>query len=336
MTNLAESTGDGVYLRTFLAPLQPWLSRSDVTEILINRPGEIWVETNGRAGMDQIALPELTTNTLQRLASQVARTNSQGVNRSQPLLSGLLPGGARIQIICPPATRQHIAVAIRKHVQVDIDLQDYAMAGAFADVRVLSDTAGDDGTALLREKLGDSDILGFLESAIALRKNILIAGGTSSGKTTFLNALLKRIPPSERLIVIEDTPEVSLHRPNAIGLVAVRGETGESNVSSEELLQASLRMRPDRLLLGEMRGAEALSFLRAINTGHPGSISTIHADSPKGAMEQIALLALQAKTNLNRQDIVEYARSVLDIIIQLKRAADGRRVLAEIALVERI
>lgn len=334
MTNVADINAQGVYLRSFLAPLAPWLERADVTEILINRPGEIWVESNGRRAMEQIAVAGLTEVALARLAAQVARANNQGVNRAQPLLSGLLPGGARIQIIAPPATRQHLAIAIRKHVQVDIDLEDYAAAGAFANVRTQGDGAAARRDAELRQLLGAGHILEFLEQCVAMRRNILIAGGTSSGKTTFLNALLKRIPADDRIIVIEDTPEVALGRPNALGLVAVRGETGEAMVTTEDLLQASLRMRPDRLLLGEMRGKEAFSFLRAINTGHPGSISTIHADSPRGAIEQMALLALQARVNLGREEIVAYARSVIDVVIQVERGASGQRGIAEIALVK--
>jgi type IV secretion system protein VirB11 len=333
MTNLAEVANDGVYLRAFLAPLEPWLARADVTEILINRPGEIWVESNGRAAMEMIAVPELTTLALSRLAAQVARANNQGVNRAQPLLSGRLPDGARIQIIAPPATRQHMAIAIRKHVQVDVSLTDYVASGAFSNVRTRDDGSAARADAELRAILDAGDILGFLQQCVARRKNILIAGGTSSGKTTFLNALLKQIPEQQRIIVIEDTPEVLLDRPNAVGLVAVRGESGEAMVTTEDLLQASLRLRPDRLLLGEMRGAEAFSFLRAINTGHPGSISTIHADTPRGAIEQVALLALQARVNLRREEIIAYAGTVIDVVVQLKRNVAGARVVSEIAMV---
>ena len=280
--------------------------------------------------MERIDAPELSELALTRLATQVARANHQGLSRAHPLLSGLLPGGERIQIIAPPATRRHLAIAIRKHVQVDLDLADYASAGAFAHVRTASDTSVADADTALRRQLDSGDILGFFRSAVRLRKNILIAGGTSSGKTTFLNALLKDIGPHERVITIEDTPEVSLDRPNGLGLVAVRGDTGEAEVTTETLLQAALRMRPDRLLLGEMRGAEAFSFLRAVNTGHPGSISTIHADSARGAVEQVAMLALQARVNLGRVEIIDYARNVLDIVVQLQRDASGQRVVAEI------
>ncbi len=331
MSRLAEApANDGVYLQSYLQPLAPWLGRSDVTEILVNRPGELWIETNGAPHMERVEVPELTATALGRLATQVARANHQGVSRAHPLLSGILPGGERVQIVAPPATRRHLAIAIRKHVPVDLDLADYAAAGAFADVRQAAVTGLSDADAELLRRRDAGDILGFFRGAVAARKTILIAGGTSSGKTTFLNALLKDIGPHERVITIEDTPEVSLDRPNALGLVAVRGDTGEASVTPEELLQAALRMRPDRLLLGEMRGSEAFSFLRAVNTGHPGSISTIHANSCAGAIEQVALLALQARVNLGRAEIVAYARAVIDIVVHVRRDAQGRRVVAEI------
>ena len=329
--SVAELAGDGVYLRSFLKPLDAWLTRPDVTEILINRPHEIWLETNGSARMERIAVPDLGPTALSRLAAQVARANHQGVSRAHPLLSGLLPGGERIQIIAPPATRDHLAIAIRKHVPVDLDLADYAAAGAFANARRADE---DDADQPLRELLAAGDLLAFFRAAVAARKTILISGGTSSGKTTFLNAMLKQIALHERVITIEDTPEVSLDRPNALGLVAVRGTTGEANVTPEDLLQAALRMRPDRLLLGEMRGSEAFSFLRAVNTGHPGSISTIHANSCAGAIEQVALLALQARVNLGRSEIIAYARSVIDIVVQLRRSPSGQRIVDQVELVD--
>ena len=329
--SVAELAGDGVYLRSFLKPLDAWLTRPDVTEILINRPHEIWLETNGSARMERITVPDLGATALSRLAAQVARANHQGVSRAHPLLSGLLPGGERIQIIAPPATRDHLAIAIRKHVPVDLDLADYAAAGAFANARRADE---DDADQPLRELLAAGDLLTFFRAAVAARKTILISGGTSSGKTTFLNAMLKQIALHERVITIEDTPEVSLDRPNALGLVAVRGTTGEANVTPEDLLQAALRMRPDRLLLGEMRGSEAFSFLRAVNTGHPGSISTIHANSCAGAIEQVALLALQARVNLGRSEIIAYARSVIDIVVQLRRSPWGQRIVDQVELVD--
>jgi type IV secretion system protein VirB11 len=314
-----------VYLRSYLAPLAAWLDRSDVTDVLINQPGEVWFETRGGA-LERVEAPFVTASMLQRLAQQVAASSHQGVNREHPLLSATLPGGARIQIAAPPATRAHFAVAIRKHDVGDLTLADYEAAGAFANVRRMPVGAERERDAHLEALLDRGDLSTFFRDAVRGGKNILVSGGTGSGKTTFLNALLKEVPREDRIIVIEDTPEIHVSQPNALGLIAVRGELGEARVGMEELLQAALRMRPDRLLVGEIRGPEAISFLRAINTGHPGSMTTIHADSPQGAFDQIALMAMQARLNLSRNDVLDYARSVIDIVVQLTRVGGKRRI----------
>ena len=181
----------------------------------------------------------------------------------------------------------------------------------------------------LDDLLAAGNLMGFLTLAVKRRKTIVLSGGTSSGKTTLLNALVKEIDLAERLVVIEDTPEIRLDHPNAIGLIAVRGETGEARVGTEDLLQASLRMRPDRILLGELRGAEAFAFLRAVNTGHPGSITTVHADSPQGAIDQITMLALLSGVDMDWAAIQSYARRVIDVVVQLKRT-DGRRAISDV------
>ena len=179
----------------------------------------------------------------------------------------------------------------------------------------------------LAATLKAGDIAGMLAAAVRARKNILVSGGTSTGKTTFLNALLREVPAEERLILIEDTPELYIRQPNAVGLLAARGKLGEAQVNANDLLAASLRMRPDRIILGELRGEEAFAFLRAINTGHPGSMTTVHADSPERAIEQIVLLTLQAGTQLGRDDVRHYIKSTVDIFVQLdprRRPAAGR------------
>ena len=318
----------GVYLQTYLALFAPLLGRDDVTDIFVNRPGEAWAETLG-GGIERHDLPELDETTLWRLARQIASLAHQGVSREHPLLSASLPDGARVQIVAPPATRDGMALAIRKHVVANLTLEDYLAAGAFANVR--KDDAGTDALDdALQRLLDGGDVAGFLRMAVKGRKNIVVSGGTSTGKTTFLNALIKEMPQSERLIVIEDTPEVQIDHPNAVGLVAVRGELGEARVAAEDLLQASLRMRPDRIIMGELRGAEAYSFLRAVNTGHPGSVTTVHADSPRGAVDQLALMVMQAGSNLSRAEIVDYIRGVVPIFVQLSRQ-EGRRSVSQIA-----
>lgn len=321
--SVAPVQAGGVYLRAYLAPFAPFLERTDVTDIYVNRPGEIWVETLGGES-ERIDLPEIDESQLWRLARQIAALTYQGISREHPLLAATLPDGARVQICAPPATRGPLALAIRKHVVADLTLDDYAASGSFEGVN-----RADDGDDRLRALLEGGDTTGFLRAAVRARKTIVVAGGTSTGKTTFLNALLKEAQRDERLILIEDTPEVQLDHPNAIGLVAVRGELGEARVSAEDLLQASLRMRPDRIIMGELRGREALSFLRAVGSGHPGSITTVHADSAKGAVEQMALMAMQAGTPLGRNEITDTIRETVDIFVQLERR-NGRRTVSAI------
>src|SRR5436305_776769 len=171
----------------------------------------------------------------------------------------------------------------------------------------------------------------MLAAAVRARKNILVSGGTSTGKTTFLNALIREIPVGERLILIEDTPELHQHHENLVGLLAVRGALGEARVTATDLLAASLRMRPDRIILGELRGEEAYTFLRAINTGHPGSMTSVHADSAERAIEQIVLLVLQAGTQLTRDDVHHYVSRTIDVFVQLSRFG-GRRHVEEVVL----
>jgi type IV secretion system protein VirB11 len=312
-----------VYLDAYLAPLRPWLDRETVTEILVNRPGEIWVEDADVGGMTCIALPAMDNQLLQRLAEQVARISHQGINREHPLLSATLPAiggqsGARIQLVGPPATRANWAMAIRRHRLLELPLDAYDR-GPITPER----------EAPTPDPLAEP--IAFLRDAIRRRRTILISGGTSTGKTTFLNAMLSEIPGHERVVLVEDTAELRLPGANGVGLIAVKGELGEAKVTANELLQAALRLRPDRIVLGELRGSESVSFLRAINTGHPGSFSTIHANSLRGALEQLALMVMQTGIGLTRSDTIAYAASVIDVIVQLGRDANGKRGITQIA-----
>jgi len=321
MTNLAES---GVsYLHIYLEPFADFLSKPDVTDIYLNRPGEVWVETLGGA-TERFAVPELSESLLWRLARQIASITHQGVSREHPLLAATLPTGERVQVIAPPATRGPLALAIRKHRSADLSLDDFDAAGAF------SSTVGDIEADLIDLELNKYydalDWSSFLKTAVRNRKTVVVSGGTSTGKTTLLNALLREIEPEERLIAIEDTPELVLRHENAVGLLAVRGALGEAQVTADDLLIASLRMRPDRIILGEVRGVEAFTFLRAVNIGHPGSLTTIHADTPDKAVDQLALLILQTGTGLRREDITGLVEAAVDIFVQLERRNGQRRV----------
>ena len=314
------------YLDVYLAPLARLLARADVTDVLINRPGEAWIETLGGA-IERIDCPDLDAVRLWHLARQVAALSHQGISRAHPLLAATLPDGARVQIVAPPATRGDMAIAFRKHLSPERNLRDYVADGAFADAAVSSGILPPPPSP---RPVGDTqdDLAKFLSGLVRGRRNVLISGGTSSGKTTFLNALMREIPQHERIVLIEDTAEIALGHANAVGLLAIKGELGEARVSADDLLQAALRMRPDRIVVGELRGAEAYTFLRAINTGHPGSLSTIHADSPEGAIEQLALIILQTGTQLRREDIVAYVTATVDVIVQLERRDGVRRIAA--------
>lgn len=311
---------ESVYLQTYLQPLTSWLQDARVTEILVNRPGEVWIERSGVPGMERFDAPEITDMLIERLAAQIARVTHQGINRENPLLGASLASGERIQIVGPPVTRKHWALALRRHVAVDATLDDF-ISGPLPP----PGSPKHWGRGVIA-----TNPAAFLRRAVENRKTILISGGTSSGKTTFLNALLKLAPPEDRIVTVEDTPEVSLSQPNSVGLVAVKGQMSEARVTIEEVLEASLRMRPDRIIVGEVRGPEAATFLRAVNTGHPGSITTIHANSPDGALEQLALMVLQSGMALSRQDTRAYCESVIDVIVQLSRA-DGKRHIEKIS-----
>ena len=314
----ATGVSGSVYLDAYLAPFRQWLDRDTVTEILVNRPGEIWIEDAAHPGMQCIPAPEVDDKLVQRLAEQVARVSHQGINREHPLLGATLPDGARVQFCGPPATRKHWAMAIRRHRRLDLPLDAYDAGPLNAHVEA------DLPNPVLEP-------IAFLRAAIRARKTVLISGGTSTGKTTFLNAMLGEIPREERVVLVEDTPELKLPGANGVGLVAVKGELGEAKVSANELLQSALRLRPDRIVLGELRGAESVSFLRAINTGHPGSFSTIHANSLRGALEQLSLMVMQTGIGLTRSDTIAYASSVIDVIVQLDRS-EGKRGISAISL----
>jgi type IV secretion system protein VirB11 len=314
----------GIYLDSLLAPLAPWLDRPDVTDVYINRPEELWVETLG-GEIEMHACPALTEPVLMRLARQIAARSAQGISRAHPLLGATLPDGSRVQVVAPPAARKTIVLAIRKHVAAGRTLADYAGDGSFEGLRSGEVALPTENT--LRQ-LDPASAAGFLADAVRERRNVLIAGGTSTGKTTFLNALLKEIPPEERLILIEDTLELELVHRNSVGLLAARSGLSETDVTAEDLLIAALRMRPDRIILGELRGREAFTFLRSVNTGHPGSMTTIHADSPQRAVEQLALLVLQSGAQLRWEDVLQYVRASIDVYVQLEREGGRRKVSA--------
>lgn len=229
----------GVYLRACLAPFAGGLSRPDVTDIYVNRPGELWMVTLGGA-VERHEDATLDEVVLARLARQVAALSHQGISREHPMLAATLPDGSRIQVVAPPATRGPLALAIRRQVAKSMTLQDYVDRDHFQDTRTGAAPQRDDEQ--LERLLGRRRFAEGLSLAVHVRRNIVVCGGTATGKTTFLNALLREVPREERLILIEDTPELVIEHENSIGLVSVRSELGEARVTANDLVSASLRI----------------------------------------------------------------------------------------------
>jgi len=321
--------GQWAYLNRYLELFRVYLSDPTVSEICVNRPGEVWIEKSGEPVMQRHEQPEVTDEVLHRLARQVAAMTGQAINDEHPLLSAALPTGERVQIILPPLSRCGVALSIRKQVMREMGFDDYEKFGAFKAIELTSDRQEAETDLHLRTLAGQKKFREFITTAARARKNILISGGTSTGKTTFLNAILKELDPHERILTIEDTPEVLPPHPNHLSLIASKGGQGLAQVTIQDLLEAALRLRPDRILLGELRGKEAYTFLRAVNTGHPGSLSTVHADTPHGALEQVALMVMQANLGLGHDQVMAYIRSIVDIVVQLKRDG-GKRFISEV------
>ncbi len=319
------------FLEKALERLRPFLADDRVSEISVNRPGELFVERLGVSSMERVEDAQFTAEWIRTLSERVAGSTNQVVNDEHPILSASLPSGERFQCVLPPAAPAGGAISIRKQVIHDVGLDVYQQRGAFEQTRVgrqLSLSAAEEQLAAMMQ--GDVDAMEFLRTAVRLRVSIVVSGGTSTGKTTFLNALLKEIPEEERIVTIEDTRELKPVTPNTVALLASKGDQGRAKVTQQQLLEASLRMRPDRLMLGELRGAEAFSFLQAINTGHPGSLTTVHANSGRSAYERLALMIMQSGVDLKKQEIIDYLKEVIPIVVQLARTPDGRRVVSEI------
>jgi type IV secretion system protein VirB11 len=315
-------------LETFLSPFQEIFQEDGVNEVMVNKPCEAWVENRGDFYFKK--LPEVDYNHLLGLGRLIAQSTDQKISEENPLLSATLPNGYRIQVIFPPACEAGcVSMAIRKPSSLNLSLEDYDKMGAFSQTLITEIENPND--KILKEYLENNNIKDFLLHAIKTKKNIIISGGTSTGKTTFTNAALAAIPPEERLITVEDAREIKLpfHK-NTVHLLASKGGQGRSKVTIQDLIESCLRLRPDRIIVGELRGSEAFSFLRAINTGHPGSISTLHADTPQMALEQLKLMVMQASLGLPPEEIKKYILAVIDVVVHLKRGSGGKRYVSEV------
>lgn len=314
-------------VRQLLQPLQAWLDQPDITELAINQPQQVWLRQVNQ--WQQVDAPELSLSYLQALITALQVYN--GLNLSATAVI-ILPGGERGQIVQPPACLQGtLALSIRKHCPTVKSLAEYATDGALQGVQDVSYQQPDLETIAALVQQGDhrvgpieqellslkaqGDIQTFLQQAVRHRRNIIIAGKTGSGKTTWARALIAEVPLDERLITIEDVHELILdHHPNRIHLLY--GE-GQGRISAEDCLSCCLRLAPERILLAELRGGEAWSYLSALNTGHPGSVTTVHANSARASFERISTLI--HKSSLSRQVPLEalqqVLRTTLDVVL---------------------
>lgn len=322
---MVEGT-DAAVVRELLAPFSPFLRDESLYEVIVNRPGQVLTE--GAAGWRTHDAPELTFEKLMRLARAVASFSHQSIDETRPILSATLPGDERIQIVIPPATtKSTVSLTIRKPSSVTLSLDALEKGGLFAEV-----TPTSTGIAAADRRLIDLHRNGayadFLREAVLARKNIIVSGATGSGKTTLSKALIRHIPYHERIVSIEDTPELIIPQPNHVRLFYSKGGQGLAKIGAKELLESCLRMRPDRILLQELRDGTAFYYIRNVNSGHPGSITTVHADSAQLAFEQLTLLVKESEAgqDLNRDDIRDLLKFAIDIIIQCKRVGGHFRV----------
>jgi type IV secretion system protein VirB11 len=318
---------DASVLHHYLKPLAPLLAEGSVTDLVINRPQEIGVERAGR--WTWLQAPELTPEWLSTLATAAAAHTRQDVSAQHPICSTTLPGGQRCQIVNPPAAETCV-MTIRRPSPGALSLEALAAQGLFCGVRI-AETALQEHEQALLELRDAAAWPAFFDLAVKSRCNILVSGATGSGKTTLAKALVARIPADERLITIEDTRELSAPHRNLVSLLYAKDAQGLSQVDPRTLLECALRMRPDRILLGELRDGVAYDYLRAISSGHPGSVTTLHADSPALAFEQLFLLTRQSSAgrDLPRDQVRRLLLLLIDVVVQMRRA-EGRFRVTEV------
>lgn len=291
-------------------PLEEWLQDPNCKEILINRFDQIYVDLGD--GLKNSSKSFLSKNSYETWASRTALSRGRRLDQQHPICEATLENGARFHATLPPISMSGTSVSIRKFGSAPISEVD----------------------ALNSEWL-NAEQLSLLKDAIRTKKNIVISGGTSSGKTSLLNFLCQFISPSERVITIEDTVELHLPIENVVQLQARDANSdGIGQVTIRQLIASALRMRPDRIIVGECRGAEVLDMLQALNTGHPGSLTTLHANSPKEALQRLELLTLLGSSNLSRTTVSEWLKQTIDIIVQVQRNESGSRSVCSIMKVK--
>ena len=311
-----------------LSPLASFFQDPAVSEILINKPHEVIIERHGMMKIHH--LPLLDAMHIRRLFTFIANENGQSLSETSPLLSGSLYDGSRVQLVIPPAAK-HYTLAIRRASIQQRTLATYKASDFYDNAKAFhlnsetSDEQTADEVSLLalyhQKKWAD-----FIELAVHLKKNIVISGQTSSGKTTYLNACAAHIPHHERIITLEDTYEIDIPHKNLVSLRAPKqSESKVTALCMQDLVQCALRLRPDRLIMGEIRGREVLDFISASATGHEGTITSIHAQNPRLAfLRMTQLYKLNNVPSMRDEDIRRELDAVIDVIIQVGKTANGR------------
>ena len=305
----AELTDDMVGL----GPLEPLLDDDEVTDVLVNGPFDVFVERRGK--LERTTARFRDAQHLVSVAQRIAAAVGRRIDTASPMVDARLADGSRVNIVLPPLVLNGGSISIRKFPKRSVTME-----------------------AMVRQGNLSPEMARVLQIAARCRLNILIAGGTGSGKTTLLNAVSQYIDPTERIITIEDAVELRLLQPHVVQMeTRPPNIEGAGHIPQRELLRNALRMRPDRIIVGEVRGAEAFDMLQAMNTGHDGSMSTVHANTPRDALYRIENMVMMANLNLPLKAIRMNVVSALNLVVQIERMRDGiRRVqhIAEIAGME--
>ena len=334
---LEDVWAEDLCVAQFLLPLRRFLDEEGVTEVCINEPGRVHVET--AQGWAMLEAPEMTLDRCLALSTAVATFGEQAISEASPLLSTTLPTGERIQIVIPPVSaRSRVSVTIRKPSGRCYTLQELDARGMFSRLPPQDDFSMKDSRLLA----GDKQLLAlrkqgrleeFFRQAVRDKRTIVVAGDTGSGKTTFLKSLLNEVPREERLLTIEDAAEITLpDHPNKVHLYYSQGRQGVADVTPTELLRACLRMKPDRIFLGELRGPEAWDFLNVCACGHPGGMSSVHAGSCALAFERLSFLVGQspAAGTLRYEQIKRLLLLVVDVVVHIEHARGEGRFVREL------
>jgi pilus assembly protein CpaF len=293
-------------------PLERLLADESISEVMVNGPHDIWVERQGR--LYETTLRFNDDSHLRRIINKMVAQVGRRIDESSPMVDARLPDGSRVNAVIAPLSLSGPILTIRKFAQKRFGLDELVQIGT-----------------LSRETLE------FLRLSVEAELNILISGGTGAGKTTLLNALSASVPNSDRIVTIEDAAELQLKQEHVLRLEArPKNIEGEGEITIRDLVRNSLRMRPDRIIVGEVRGAEALDMLQAMNTGHEGSLSTVHANTPRDALARIETMVMMAGFELPVRAIRQQVASALDMIIQLERLEDGTRRVVAITEVQRM